>query len=136
MRSARPALLLLVAMIVVASLLSAAERDRTSGDRAQTTTTTALPAATPAGGDGREVVAKLPSRRPVRARVGDTVVLRVSSATPDIAKVTQLGLQTAVGPALLGELRFVADAPGEFPVVLQVAGTTGGIVRVRDAAAK
>ena len=43
----------------------------------------------------------------------------------------KLGIQTSVGPALLGELQFVADAPGTFPVTLEVAGTIGGIVQVR-----
>jgi hypothetical protein len=129
MRARRPAITLLVVMILVAGALSAAERDRKGPD--DTTTTTVAQA--PALSAGREVVAKLPSGKPVQAGVGDRVVLRVSSATPDIAQMLELGLQTAVGPELPGELRFVAQAPGTFPVVLQVAGTKAGIVEVSEA---
>lgn len=132
MRSRRPALVLLMAMVLLVSAISAAERD--DGRRAGApATTTAAPVPAQAPGPVREVAATLPSSMPVRARVGDTVVLRVRSATPDIARMLDLGLQTSVGPALPGELRFVADAPGTFPVTLQVAGTTGGLVQVRAA---
>lgn len=136
MRTRRPALVLLVVMILVAGLLSAAGRDRSGGSDGDRTTTSALPAPAAVTDTGREVVAKLPSRTPVRARVGDTVVLRISSERPDIAQLLELGLKTSVGPALPGELRFVAQAPGSFPVALQVAGTTGGLVEVREAASE
>ena len=127
MRSRRSAITLLVVMILVAGALSAAERDRTKGRTATTTPADALPPQT----TGHEVVATLPADSPVHAKVGDSVLLRVRSSTPDIAQMLKLGISTSVGPALLGELQFVADAPGTFPVTLEVAGTVGGIVQVR-----
>ena len=133
MRSRRSAITLLVVMILVVGAPSAAERDRTRDKTATTTTTTSTSAAQaqPLEPTGRQVVATLPGDSPVRAKVGDSVVLRVRSDTPDIAQMLQLGLSTSVGPKLLGELQFVADAPGTFPVTLEVAGTVGGIVQVR-----
>lgn len=131
MRSRRSAITLLVVMIIVVGALSAAERDRTRGKKATTTTTTTAAQAQPLEPTGRQVVATLPGDSPVRAKVGDSVVLRVRSDTPDIAQMLKLGLSTSVGPKLLGELQFVADAPGTFPVTLEVAGTVGGIVQVR-----
>ena len=128
MRSRRSAITLLVVMILVAGALSALERDRT---HKSSSPATAAGAAQPLETTGHEVVATLPSSGPVRARVGDSVLLRVRSRTPDIAQMLQLGIQTSVGPALLGEMQFVADAPGTFPVTLEVAGTVGGVVQVR-----
>ena len=127
MRSRRAAITLLVVMILVAGALSAAERERTRGKTATTTAADALPPQT----TGHDVVATLPQDSPVHAKVGDSVLLRVRSDTPDIAQILQLGISTSVGPALLGQLQFVADAPGTFPVTLEVAGTTGGVVQVR-----
>jgi hypothetical protein len=126
MRSRRSAITLLVVMILVVGALSAVERDRRSGT-STTTTTDAVTTQT----TGRDVVATLPADSPVRARVGDSVLLRVRSDTPDIAQILQLGIQTSVGPSLLGQMQFVADAPGTFPVTLEVAGTVGGVVQVR-----
>ena len=129
MRSRRSAITLLVVMIIVAGALSALERDHTR-DKKDTTTTTAADALPPQT-TGHEVVATLPADSPVRAKVGDSVVLRVRSDKPDIAQMLKLGLSTSVGPQLLGEMQFLADAPGTFPVTLEVAGTVGGIVQVR-----
>ena len=131
MRSRRSAITLLVVMILVVGALSAAERDRTKDKTATTATTTAAAAALPPQTTGHEVVATLPADSPVRAKVGDSVLLRVRSETPDIAQMLKLGISTSVGPQLLGEMQFVADAPGTFPVTLEVAGTVGGIVQVR-----
>jgi len=127
MRSRRSAITLLVVMILVVGALSAAERDRTSGKTATTTPADALPVQT----TGHDVIATLPKDSPVRVKIGDSVLLRVRSETPDIAQILQLGLQTPVGPGLLGQLQFLAQAPGTFPVTLEVAGTTGGVVQVR-----
>jgi hypothetical protein len=127
MRSRRSAITLLVVMILVVGALSAAERDRTSDKTATTTAADALPPQT----TGHDVIATLPKDSPVRAKVGDSVLLRVRSETPDIAQILQLGIQAPVGPALPGALQFVAEAPGTFPVTLEVAGTTGGVVQVR-----
>lgn len=129
MRSRRSAITLLVVMVLVVGAISAAERDRDRGDTATAPTTTQTQAQ--AQTTGRQVVATLPGDSPVRAKVGDSVVLRVRSATPDIAQMLQLGLSTPVGPKLPGLMQFTAAAPGTFAVTLEVAGTVGGLVQVR-----
>jgi hypothetical protein len=128
MRSRRTAITLLAVLILVVGALSAAERDRT---RDKTATAPAVPAQAQTQKTGRQVVATLPADSPVRAKVGDSVVLRVKSDTPDIAQMLQLGLSWSVGPKLPGTMQYVADAPGTFAVTLEVAGTVGGIVQVR-----
>ena len=130
MRSRRTTLVLLVLVILLTGAISAANRDRRTAGTTTTTTTAAAPAPSVAAGD--EVVATLPSSKPVRATTGETVVLRVKSDTPDIAKILAVGAKAPVGPGLPGELRFVAPTPGDLPVKLEVAGTTAGIVRVSD----
>ncbi len=128
MRSRRPALILLVAVILLAGAISAADRDRRA--TGTSTTTTSIPPAE--GTPSEDVTATLPSSKPVRARTGETVVLRVRSETPDIAKILAVGVRTSVGPGIPGELRFIAPTAGDLPVKLEVAGTTAGVVRVTD----
>lgn len=130
MRSRRSALILLVAVILLTGAISAANRDRGRTTTTGTTTATAPPTTT--GGSAADVTATLPASKPVRARTGDTVVLRVRSETPDIAEILAVGAKTSVGPGLPGELRFVAPTAGDLPVDLEVAGTTAGIVSVSD----
>jgi hypothetical protein len=130
MRSRRPALVLLVVVIVLSGALSTSNRDR-QRTRAPATTTPA-PTAPVAETDDAKVTARLPSSKPVRARTGETVVLRVRSDTPDIAKILAVGARAPVGPGLPGYLRFVAPTAGDLPVDLEVAGTTAGVVRVSD----
>ena len=128
MRSRRSAITLLVVMILVAGALSALERDRTRKSPSPATTTSA---AEPLEITGHEVVATLPSDKPVRARVGDSVILRVRSKTPDIAQMLKLGIQTSVGPAPSASCSSSPPRRGSFPVTLEVAGTVGGVVQVR-----
>ena len=133
MRSRRSAITLLVVMILVVGALSAAERDRTRTKTATAPTPAQAQAQAQAQTlkTGRQVAATLPADSPVRAKVGDSIVLRVRSATPDIAHMLQLWLSAPVGPKLPGIIQFVAAAPGTFPVTLEVAGTVGGLVQVR-----
>lgn len=128
MRSRRPALILLVAVILLTGAINASNRDRQNART--TTTTTSIPPAE--GTPPEDVTATLPASRPVRVRTGETVVLRVRSETPDVAKILAVGVTTAVGPGIPGELRFIAPGAGDLPVRLEVAGTTAGIVRVTD----
>ena len=130
MRSRRPALILLVVVILLIGAVSAANRDQR--DARTTTSTSATPAKPADETSSADVTATLPSSKPVRARTGDTVVLRVRSETPDIAEVLAVGAKTSVGPGLPGELRFVAPTEGDLTVDLEVAGTTAGIVQVTD----
>lgn len=129
MRSARPALILLIVLLVLFGALSAANRD-TPGERATTTRADTVTTPVPATGD---VTATLPSERPVRAKVGDAVVLRVRSPTPDIAEILAVGARSPVGPDLPGLLQFIARAPGDLDVTLEVANRSVGTVRVAPA---
>jgi hypothetical protein len=131
MRSRRTTLVLLALVILLTGAISAANRDTRSTGTTTTTTSTA-PAPAPADEKTDEVVATLPSTKPVRAETGETVVLRVRSDTADIAEILAVGAKTPVGPGLPGELRFVAPTAGDLDVTLEVAGTTAGIVRVSD----
>ncbi len=130
MRSRRPALILLVVAVLLLGAISAASRD--GGSTSSTGTTTAAAPATTTTTSSADVTATLPRSEPVRARTGDTVVLRVRSEQPDIAEILAVGAKTSVGPGLPGELRFVAPTAGDLPVDLEVAGTTAGIVSVSD----
>ena len=123
MRSRRPLLILLVAAILMMGALGANQRDR---DQQASAPAVSAPAEPP----GEEVTATLPSGKPVRARVGDTVVLRVRSDSPDVAKILAAGVQAPVGPGVPGELRFVPRARGELEVTLELAATRAGLVEV------
>ncbi len=131
MRSRRTTFVLLALVILLTGAISAANRDSRSTETTSTTTSTAT-APAPADEKTDEVVATLPSTKPVRAETGETVVLRVRSETADIAEILAVGAKTPVGPGLPGELRFVAPTAGDLDVTLEVAGTTAGIVRVTD----
>jgi hypothetical protein len=132
MRSRRTTLVLLALVILLTGAISAANRDSRSTGTTTTTTTSTAAAPAPADAGTDEVVATLPSTKPVRAETGETVVLRVRSDTADIAEILAVGAKTPVGPGLPGELRFVAPTAGDLDVTLEVAGTTAGIVRVSD----
>lgn len=123
MRPRRPLLILLVAAILLMGALSADRRDR-----GREASAPALPA--PSAPPGDEIIATLPASRPVEARVGDTVVLRVRSDSPDVAKILEAGIQAPVGPGVPGELRFVPQARGELEVTLELAATRAGLVEV------
>lgn len=129
MRSARPALVLLIVLLVLFGALSAANRDsgtRTRSTPAPGTVTTPVP-------EAGQVTATLPADRPVRVKVGDAVVLRVRSATPDIAEILQVGARAPVGPGLPGILQFIAQVPGDLAVTLELANRPVGVVRVESA---
>lgn len=126
MRSRR--LLIVLAVFVLSLTVAGAlrrEPDKDAFTPAPTPATSAV-----GGAEANVVVATLPSQRVVRAKLGDTVDLRVSSATPDTAKILELGLSTPVGPLLPGTITFEADQTGRFPVTLNVAGRAAGVIDV------
>jgi hypothetical protein len=86
------------------------------------------PAAPPPRATGR-----LPEDRRVRARVGDEVVVTLTSAVPDTFEVLDLGLETPVEPELGGRLDFIADRPGRFPVTRVSDGREVGVLLVTAA---
>ncbi len=77
------------------------------------------------------VEAKLPSKRSVRAKVGDVVRIDVRAKTDDVAEVASLGISEPVGPGIAAQLVFDADQAGHFPVTLRDAGRRIGTIVVR-----
>ncbi|HEY5142816.1 MAG TPA: hypothetical protein VII98_04900 [Solirubrobacteraceae bacterium] len=127
MRSRR----LLLVLAVLALTLGVAGALRREGTTS--TTTTPLPAAPPAqvgGAEANLVTGTLPADRIVRAKLGDTVRLSVTSDSPDIANMTELGLSSPVGPQIPGTFEFTAYAVGRFPVTLSLAARAAGEVDV------
>ncbi len=128
MRSRR-LLLVLAVLALTLGVAGAVRRDQTSST--QTTLPAARPPATEVGGaEANVVTGTLPADRIVRAKVGDTVRLSVTSASPDIANMLQLGLSSPVGPQIPGTFEFSADAPGRFAVTLSLADRAAGEVDV------
>lgn len=126
----RRLLVLLVLLVFLLGAIGAAQRDAL---RRPDTTTAAEPA--PSGAPP-PVEGALPRDEVVRAEIGDRVVVRVASDSPDVAKVLDLGLQTAVGPQLPGELAFAADRAGRFPVTLELGERRAGWIEIREAGAR
>jgi hypothetical protein len=130
----RRRLVLLLALVVlvlgaVGAARRDAERERTTATSTVPGTATTTPEPLP---EGRDVSGTLPADGEVRARVGDTLDVLVTSETPDIAQNLQLGLKTSVGPGIEGRLRFTALQAGTFPIRLQVAGREAGRIVVRQ----
>ena len=96
-----------------------------TGTSTEDTTTTTATADEP---DGTVVEVKLVGGRPeggvqrAAVKVGETVILRVTSDTGDEVHVHTYDLEFAVGPGTAGELTFDATIPGVFEVELHDAG--------------
>ena len=131
-------LVLLAGFVLAFGAAGAAQRDAQRTDRTSPATAEP-PRSAPGGVEANLVTGTLPADRVVRAVVGDDVELSVKSNAPDVAKIVELGIQTAVGPGLPGTLSFRALTAGRFPVTLDVAGTEAGAVTIaeeRDAQAE
>ena len=127
-----PALMLFVAVLlglgIAATLLAPDEVTDPEGARS---TTLVVPSPPPRPD---RVTAVLPRQAPVRARTGDIVVLTVGGASAsrsDVLEVGGLGHEAHVGPGVENVLAFVADRPGEFPLVTEDARRRLGVVVVR-----
>jgi len=142
----RRLILLLVLLLLTLSVLSAT-RDISrrgpagsrAGDPATThgtttpaTTATPAPASPPAPvrDETSPVDGSLPSGRPVRARLGQRVLLEVKSDRAEIVAIDRLGLRAPVGPGTYGVLDFIAADRGRFPVTLGIEGKRIGEVVV------
>jgi hypothetical protein len=79
------------------------------------------------------VVARLPGRKDVRAKVGDVVQVEVAHDAADVVQVTALGLSEPVEPGIAAELVFDADRPGRFAITLRDAERKVGTIDVRAA---
>ena len=112
-------LLVMIVMSVAASLSS-----RT------TDTTPALPPAQPGPGLARTIDATLPRNRPVRAAVGDRLVLAVKADAQDQVEIEGYDLLEVVDPLAPARFDFVADQTGEFAVRLVSTGEVLGRLEV------
>ena len=72
----------------------------------------------------------LPSRREVKAQVGDVVRLTISAPASDTVELPDLSLEQPVDPGVPAEMLFVADQSGSFRVRLRESGETVGTLRV------
>lgn len=136
----RRLILLLVLLVLTLSVLSAtrdiSRRPATgAGDnrttRPDATTAPAVTATTtPATPEPVRPAATLPSAKPVLARQGDRVILKVRSERPDVVLIDELGLRAPVGPGTTGLLDFVAGVPGSFAVELALGDRQVGEVEV------
>ncbi len=141
----RRLILVLVMLLVTLSVLSAS-RDisrRGPAGQGQQTTTATQPAQPSEGKDGAKKPAdrkpqatptttarRLPSSRPVRAQLGERVVLRVKTGRPDIIAIDALGVRAPTGPGTSGTLDFVAGTTGNFPVTLALGEREIGTLSV------
>jgi len=127
--SSRNLVLVLIAGFVLAlGAASAARRDPGRSDQRPASTAASTAPEGTGGVKANLVTGTLPADRVIRAVVGDDIELRVTSQAPDVAKIVEFGVQTAVGPGLPGTVRFRALWPGRFPVTLDVAGVEAGAV--------
>lgn len=146
----RRLILVLVMLLVTLSVLSAGRDISRRVPAGQTTTppvtgTTPTPAQASSGKDparekeeggpgmaspGGAVTRRLPSTEPVRARLGQRVVLRIETGRPDILIIDELGLRAPTGPGTGATLDFVAGATGSFPITLGVGGKQVGELKV------
>ena len=120
----RGIIILLAVSLLLLSGLSASRRgaQTTSAPPAAADTT---PTPTP---DSKS--ADLPADGKVKAKPGQTINLRIHSDAPDVAQILDLGLSTAVGPGIAGEMTVIAPAAGNYPVTLQIAHREIGVVVV------
>jgi hypothetical protein len=126
-------LILIAGLILAIGAVGAARRDDERTTPATTQPATTAPVAPQAGGTEAGVVtATLPADRVVRAKVGDQVELRVTSAAPDILKIPELAVDAAVGPGISGPVRFTAIKAGKFEARLELAQSVVGRVSVTD----
>ena len=110
-------------LLLIATLMSSAvprERSETATAPPRATVVRAAP----------EVTGELPADRIVRARLGDVVRLEVSSDSPDVAELADLGISADVAPGLPVELELVADRSGRFAVTLRDSGRRLGVLAV------
>jgi hypothetical protein len=74
----------------------------------------------------------MPADPKVKLAPGQELTLQIRSASPDVAAITELGLEAPVGPDVPGEILLIAPSSGSFDVTLQVAKRKVGEIVVRD----
>jgi hypothetical protein len=127
----RSLLLLAGLLLLVAALASlVAPREITNPQATTTLRTTPSPSAAALADRPSPVRWALPGKRLARARVGDVVEIVVTSAARDVAELPKLALVTPVGEGTPATLRFVANQPGRFSVLLRYAALKLGVLQV------
>jgi hypothetical protein len=127
----RSLLLLAGLLLLVAALASlVAPREVTSPRTTTALRPTPGPSAAALADRPSPVRWELPGKRLARANVGDIVEIVVTSARRDVAELPKLALVTPVGDGLPATLRFVANQPGRFSVLLRYAARKLGVLQV------
>ena len=101
-----------------------------SASRKGAQTTSAPPAAAATTPTPESKSADLPADGKVKAKPGQTINLRIHSDAPDVAQILDLGLSTAVGPGIAGEMTVIPPTTGNYTVTLQIAQREIGVVVV------
>jgi hypothetical protein len=98
----------------------------------QTTPAPVFPAPNPSAAPaGTAADAILPSATPLVVDTGEIVRIRVASRQDAEIEVSGLGVRAPVGPGTTGLVEFVADSPGNWPVLVDPSGTRIGTVEVQ-----
>ena len=127
----RRLLLVVVRLIAIGAVANATvPREEAAPERRPVSAPPVPPQAAPAA---TVVVARLPGRKDVRAKVGDVVQVEVAHNAADVVQVTALGLSEPVEPGIAAELVFDADRPGRFAITLRDAQRRVGTIDVREA---
>jgi hypothetical protein len=91
-----------------------------------------FPAPNPLGSSAESTVeGTLPSTAPLVATTGEIVRLRIGSSQDDHVVISGLGVRAPIGQGTTGVVEFVADSPGNWPVLLDPSGTRIGTVEVQ-----
>jgi hypothetical protein len=115
------ALLLLTSFVANALVANQREDDRATAPE---------PSAAPPAGGLRQVEARMPGTRSVRARVGDLVSLTITTEEPTDLSIDALGLSASASPQVPAVLEFVASDEGRYPVRVEQTGAELGVLVV------
>ena len=127
----RRLLLFVVLLIAIGAVASATvPREEPAPERRPAPTPSVPTRAAPVA---NVVEARLPSKRDVRAKVGDIVQVEVAHDSADVVQITALGLSEPVEPGIAAQLVFDADRPGRFAITLRDAQRRVGTIDVRAA---
>lgn len=111
-------LVFLVAIVVGVLVAIAASTSQQGALRTETTTTIATP---PARQPSRTINAELPRKRPIEARVGDTINLSLTLDQGDTVALDAFGFEEGIASGVPTIVRFVVTQAGTFELVARQA---------------
>jgi hypothetical protein len=126
----RPVLIGLTLLLLGASLISALATSEPRRRAQSTPPPAATEPATSTDEGASRVTAILPRSKPVKANIGDVVLVTVKAPASDTAEIPALGVQGPADPGLPAQLLFTANEAGRFPVFLRDAQETVGMVEI------